>query len=171
MARKITPIPLTAEAFSPFGDVIEPGSASEARLINEGHTTRFHDLAGLDLTAAGGKPTINIFRSEPLPAPVTIKLMERHPKSSQAFYPLGSSPYLVVVAPPGDLDCDDINVFIATSDQGVNYHRGTWHHYSLALNETSDFLVVDRDGPDENCDEITLPESDWITIELTEQTQ
>lgn len=154
--REVIPVPLTPEAFKPFGDVIEASSLHEQRLINEGNTTRFHDLAELTLNHDGGKPGVSIFRSVPLPAPATLKFMERHPLSSQAFMPLSENPYLVVVAPAGELDESKITVFIANSGQGVNYHPGTWHHYCLALGETSDFLVVDRIADDENCDEVDL---------------
>lgn len=163
MARNITPKPLKKSSFAPFGDVIETGPG-EVRNINEGHTSRFHDLAELDLTEGGGRPSVNIFRSTPIPLPITIRMMERHPKSSQAFYPLGDEPYLVVVAPPGELDPAKIEVFAAGSHQGVNYHRGTWHHYSLATGDVSDFLVIDRIADDENCDEQTLDEGDQIII-------
>jgi len=112
----------------------------------------------------GGKPSVNIFRSAPLPLPITIRMMERHPKSSQAFYPLGDEPYLVVVAPPGQLDPAKIEVFVASASQGVNYHRGTWHHYSLATGGVSDFLVIDRIADDENCDEQVLDLHDQIII-------
>ena len=96
--------------------------------INEGNTQRFHDLAHLDLLSDNGKPSVNIFRSTPLASPITLRLMERHPKSSQTFFPLGDKPYLVVVAPPGELDMDKAETFLLQPDQGVSYHRGTWHH-------------------------------------------
>jgi ureidoglycolate lyase len=152
----ITPEQLTAEAFSRFGDVIDVQSARDCRVINGGNTHRYHNLARLSLTADRGTPLVNVFRSTPLPLPVTLKSMERHPLSSQTFYPLSANPYLVVVAPPGELRETEIRVFIATSTQGVNYHPGTWHHYSLALNSVSDFLVIDRGGREENCDEADL---------------
>ena len=38
----------------------------------------------------------------------------------------------------------------------VNYHAGTWHHPLLALDGISDFLVIDRAGPGNNCDEVEL---------------
>ena len=167
MSRHITPLPLTPEVFAKYGDVLHVDNAEEVRTINEGHTKRYHRIASPELTASDGKPSINIFRSEPQNLPFTVKLMERHPLSSQAFYPLGPNPYLVVVAPAGDLDPSSIEVFLAQPDQGVNYHAGTWHHYSLALGSTSDFLVVDRDADDENCDEVMLDEADWIMIEAT----
>ena len=156
--RALIPQSLSSEAFAPFGDVIEATSHSEQRLINEGNTTRFHNLARLSLDDLGGKPGISIFRSTPLPAPVTLKFMERHPLSSQAFMPLSENPYLLVVAPPGKFDESKVVAFIASRGQGVNYHPGTWHHYCLALEEVSDFLVVDRIADDENCDEVTLIE-------------
>jgi ureidoglycolate lyase len=156
--KELQVIPLTREAFAPFGDVIEVGESAEQREINEGHTTRFHDLAKLTLSDQGGQPAINIFRSKPLASPVCIRLMERHPISSQSFMPLSGHPFLVVVAAPGELDPEGITAFLASPNQGVNYHAGTWHHYCLALESTSDFLVVDRIADDENCDEVQLKE-------------
>lgn len=154
--RLLKPEPLTAAAFAPYGDVIECASAQEKRDINYGNTERFHDLARLDLTANGGKAIVSIFRSTPVPRPIGIKIMERHPLSSQAFYPLGNHPYMVAVAPKGEFYPDKIKAFIAGPHQGVNYHAGTWHHYSLALDKISDFLVIDRDGPGDNCDEVAV---------------
>ena len=162
---------LTNESFSTFGDVIETSAAKEERSINDGNTIRFDDLADLSLTGNKGRPLVNIFRSTPLPMPMTLKMMERHPLSSQAFYPLTDNPYLVVVAPAGEFKESAIRIFKARSDQGVNYNPGTWHHYSLALNNTSDFLVIDRgtvedDTLDGNCDEVVL--SKPIVIDLND---
>lgn len=164
--RRLTPKPLTAAAFARHGEVIETSDKAEQRSINEGHTTRFHDLARLELTRADGRPLVSIFRSEPLARPVTIRLMERHPLSSQAFFPLSGRPYLVVVAGQGALDAAGIEAFIAAPDQGVNYAPGTWHHYSLALEGVSDFLVIDRGGAGEDLDEARLAPEDQIVIEV-----
>jgi ureidoglycolate lyase len=163
--RLIKPVPLTAAAFAPHGDVIECANAGERREINYGHTVRFHDLARLDLGADDGRAGVSIFRSTPLPRPIGIKVMERHPLSSQAFYPLSRRPYLVVVAGKGDFNPANIRVFLAGPEQGVNYHAGTWHHFSLALDEVSDFLVIDRLGAGKNCDEIPLEGADSIQID------
>lgn len=163
--RKITPKPLTRDNFAVFGDVIEVHDQANNFTINDGYTQRYHDLAQVDVTENNGRTLINIFRSTPLSQPIAIKMMERHPLSSQAFVPLGQQPYLVVVAPKGKLNVADIEVFLATADQGVNYHKGTWHHYCLALNQSSDFIVVDRGGTGENCDVENLDGS--IVIEAT----
>lgn len=156
MKDKIIPQILTQQAFAAFGDVIEVSDNSRHFAINDGFTERYHDLAAVDVTNNQGRTLINIFRSTPLAQPIAIKMMERHPLSSQAFIPMGEQSYLVVVAPKGELNADLIQVFLASSEQGVNYHAGTWHHYCLALHQASDFLVVDRGGEGDNCDVITL---------------
>jgi len=162
MTRLIRPEPLTAAVFSPFGDVIACADDTKIRHINHGHTDRYHDLAALDLLAEGGRPVVSIFRSRPLPRPVAVEVMERHPLSSQAFFPLDRHPYLVLVAPKGDFDAGALKAFVAGPGQGVNYHAGTWHHYSLSLDKVCDFLVIDRDGPGQNCDEIDVAGLDIV---------
>nr|WP_085284988.1 ureidoglycolate lyase [Colwellia chukchiensis] len=152
----IRPEPLTSAAFREFGDVIEASDSAKVLTINQGYTQRYHDLATVDVSDHGGHALINIFRTTPLAQPIAIKMMERHPKGSQAFIPLGQQPYLVVVAPKGDLDLTQLRVFKASAGQGVNYHKGTWHHFCLALDVESDFLVIDRGGPGDNCDLVTL---------------
>lgn len=156
--RQLPVEPLQAASFAPYGEVIEVGQAREQRLINYGNTVRFHDLARLDLNADEGQSLVSIFRSTPLARPIALKVMERHPLSSQAFIPLGPHPYLVVVGGVGPLDPANLRAFLAQPHQGVNYRKGCWHHYSLALEATSDFLVIDRDGPGDNCQEVFLEE-------------
>lgn len=154
--QQVIPKTLTRENFAKFGDVIEVNDKAKHFSINDGFTQRYHDLADVDVTEGNGRTLINIFRSTPLEQPVKIKMMERHPLSSQAFIPMGRQSYLVVVAPKGELHTSKIEVFLASADQGVNYHKGTWHHYCLALHQVSDFLVVDRGGVGDNCDVIKL---------------
>lgn len=150
--------PLTASAFSPFGAVIQLEGARHYP-INEGTTERFHALALTDTQAAGGETGISLFRGQAFTLPFRLRVMERHPLSSQAFIPLQTQAddrYLVVVAPPGPLDVGQLRAFLARGFQGVQYARGVWHHPLIALDRNSDFLVVDRIGEDPNCDEIAL---------------
>lgn len=157
--------PLTAEAFAPYGDVIEIRDTVQHYPINYGHTERYHDLAFIDVSTEGGKAIVSLFRSQPLPLPIAIRLLERHPLGSQAFMPLSGRPYLVVVAAKGEFALETLRAFIAAPTQGVNYHRGTWHHFCLALQTSSDFLVIDRRGAGNNCDEIQLDGLDiWLDI-------
>ena len=152
--------PLTRAAFAPFGDVVEAEGARHFE-INNGSTTRFHDLARVDVAADGGHPLVNIFRARPLPMPLTVAMMEKHPLGSQAFIPLEAAPFLVVVAPPGESVAPaDLRAFLAEADQGVNYARGVWHHPVIALGRETDFLVIDRGGPGDNLAEFFFDEGD-----------
>lgn len=159
--RSLVPEPLTADAFAPFGDVIEASDRAEVIPINYGWTTRFNALA--DVAVGDGHAILSIFRSKPL-APLVLKIFERHPLGSQAFVPMQGRAYLVAVAPPGDFDPASVRLFRAEAHQGVNYAKGTWHHFLLALDAESDFLVVDREGPGDNLDEVELAEADWIAV-------
>jgi ureidoglycolate lyase len=155
--RELVVEALTPDAFAAFGDVIDAGAARTAYAVNDGTAQRFHALGRVDCD--GGTPVLSIFRAQPRPLPFAITMLERHPRGSQAFVPLSKLPYLVVVAtdpqqPP--------RAFLARDGQGVNFHRGTWHHPLLALERESDFLVVDREGDDDNCDEVVLPTPWWV---------
>ena len=160
--RDVTPEPLTPEAFAPFGRVIEASDAVERISINQGHAVRYDRLAALDVADGGGSGAISLFRAKPLAEPV-LRVFERHPLGSQSFVPLGGRDYLVAVAPAGDFDPAAIRVFRAGGGQGVHYTKGVWHHFLLVLEE-SDFLVVDRVGPGDNCDEVVLDAGDVIRV-------
>jgi len=163
--RDLTPEPLTAEAFAPFGDVIEASDRVRQVPINYGYTTRFDDLAAIDVADDGGHAVVSLFRARPLDPPV-LKIFERHPLGSQAFMPLQGRPFLVAVATYGGFDPGAIRVFRAKPHQGVNYAAGVWHHFLLPLEAESDFLVIDRAGPGENLDEIELAPADQIRVRL-----
>lgn len=153
MPLRLIPVPLSRAAFAPFGDVIEtPGAKSFP--INAGMVERFHDLARVE-TVDGGHPLISIFRGQPYALPLAVRHVERHPLGSQAFFPVGGDTrYAVIVAPPGDtVRPEDLRAFVAAPGQGVNYRPGIWHHVLLTLEQPADFIVVDRGGPGDNCDE------------------
>ncbi len=155
---------LTAEAFKPFGNVIQ--ATGDFRMINRDTTKRFHDLADINVSAKGGRPLFNIFRATPVSRPVAVTLLERHPLSSQTFFPLDNRAYLVLVAPAGDeVDISNIRTFLARGRQGVNYHRGVWHHPLLALDVETDFIVIDRGGEEKNCEEFYFPADTEIYID------
>ena len=160
--REMTPEPLTPEAFEPFGSVIEAADAAVKLDINQGHAVRYDALAEVDVADGGGMAVISLFRARPLGEPV-LKGFERHPLGSQSFVPLSGKPYLVAVAPAGDFDPAGIRLFRAEPHQGVHYRKGVWHHFLLVLAE-SEFLVVDRAGPGDNCDEVELAPADRIRV-------
>jgi ureidoglycolate lyase len=147
---------LSARAFAPFGDVLACEGARHYP-INEGTTERYHDLARID-PGPQGRVIVSIFRGQPRPFPLPITIMERHPLGSQTFMPLQRRPYLVVVAEPGPQASipGTLHAFLAQGEQGVNYAPGVWHHPLIAVDDVSDFLVIDRAGAGDNCDEVRL---------------
>ena len=150
----LKPQALTKTAFAAFGDVIETDGAQHYP-INQGTTERYHNLARVDVDELEGQPLISIFRGQPRPLPIALIMMERHPLASQAFIPMQRRDYLVVVSKPSEaVGPADLQAFRARGDQGVNYHRGVWHHPLLVLEPDSDFLIVDRGGEGHNLDEI-----------------
>jgi len=158
----MTPEPLTAEAFALFGKVIEASDEAVKLDINQGHAVRYDRLAEVDARDGGGAGAISLFRARPL-AELVLRSFERHPLGSQTFVPLSGRPYLVAVAPPGHFDPAAIRLFRAEGHQGVHYDKGVWHHFLLVLAE-SDFLVVDRSGPGDNCEEVELAPGDEIRV-------
>ena len=155
--RSLVAEPLTREAFALFGDVIDTDGA-ESFPINQGRTERFHALSRVELSGATDRGILSIFRGQPL-TPLEIALMERHPLGSQSFIPMNNVDFLAVVAPPGDFDEAAVRVFLVKGHQGVTYHAGTWHAPLLPLTADADYLVVDRQGLGQNCDEVDLQQS------------
>jgi ureidoglycolate lyase len=148
--------PLTAEAFEPFGDVIQRQGVIPEN-INYGQTQKFADLALIDTSECGGETAVHLYRSQAATLPFLIERMERHPLGSQAFMPLHQRSFPVIVAPAGDdPDIQTIRGFITNGEQGINYRKGVWHHYQISLNGICDYLVIDRIGPNLNCEEWVL---------------
>ncbi|MBY6029104.1 ureidoglycolate lyase [Halomonas sp. DP8Y7-1] len=148
--------PLTAEAFAPFGDVIDARTSSSFP-INAGRTQRHHDLVAIETLGDNARPMISLFVSQPIELPLTLSFLERHPLGSQAFMPLHEERFIIVVAPPGDaIEPDQVRAFVTDGRQGVNYRAGTWHAIQSVLDREGEFLVVDRGGDGDNCDEFPL---------------
>ena len=154
---RLTPEPLSADAFAPFGEVIETQDR-DFFMINNGSTKRYHQLAEVELGQPQDRAIISIFRAQALAMPLTVSMMERHPQGSQAFIPLKQNPFLIIVAPPGDEPSpESLRAFVTDGSQGINYRRGVWHHPILCCVPEDDFLVVDRAGSGNNCDEHFYP--------------
>jgi ureidoglycolate lyase len=154
--------PLTKAGFAPFGEVVETADV-KPKLINEGFAERFDDLAGIDVAAEGGEVNVSLFICSARPAPLVIKLMERHPLGSQLFMPLNGAPWLVVVCTDPDVH-SSYRAFSASGRQGVNYARNCWHHPLLVVADASPFVVIDRKGAGSNLEEKWLEAANWLHV-------
>ncbi|WP_323752338.1 ureidoglycolate lyase [Marinobacter sp.] len=148
--------PLTTDAFADFGEVIDHRS-TDYFMINGGITRRHHDLAKVETLGEGARTLISIFVSQPVQLPLELSFLERHPLGSQAFMPLQGERFVIVVAPAGDIiDPTQVRAFVTDGQQGINYHAGTWHAIQSVLDAEGRFLVVDRGGAGNNCDEYPI---------------
>ncbi len=150
MSNRITAQPLTAEAFAPFGDVMDASGAPD-KLINQGKCGRFHDKAQLDFS--DGAAGISIFQGEVETLPLSLQMVERHPDGSQAFVPMSLEPFLVVVAHDDAGVPKDPKAFVTAPGQAINFHRGTWHGVLTPLTKPGLFAVIDRIGVGANLQE------------------
>ena len=140
-------LPLTAERFAPYGEVIEAGGAVNA--MNDARFDRFDELCELD---TDGQTAVGIVRCRAATRlPYRVDVVERHPLGTQAFVPLDGQRFVVAVAEPGGPP-DRLAAFVTNGRQGVNYRRGTWHMPLIALGAGQRFLVIDRRPGERNCD-------------------
>ena len=155
--------PLTRANFKAYGDVIEMEGAAHYP-INGGKTERFHDLAKIEANGPNARVLVSLFRGQPYALPLQLSLVERHPLGSQAFYPLGGKPWLVIVALDLNGQPAEPEVFLASGNQGVNYPAGQWHGVLTPIGEPQDFIVVDRGGDGTNLEEFSYAQPFSITL-------
>ncbi|KAI9311435.1 galactose-binding domain-like protein [Dichotomocladium elegans] len=167
--------PLTSEKFKAYGDVVEANSSStNVTDANQGTAEKFHFLADIvnRYPKKDGRTNLCVFRCRPArELPFKVKLLERHPYSSQAFIPMTDGKtrgYLVVVClskPDGSPDISTMKAFVASSKQGINYRQGVWHHPMIALEYETDFacLVHENGVPDDDCE---VTDVDQVVVQV-----
>lgn len=157
--KRLTIEPLEQGAFAPFGDVIDTRRRDAQNVaINDGFTQRHHALSPVQ--TEGNDPILSVFETRSFGLPLQIRMLERHPRGSQAFIPMGDSgtrDFLIVVAEgDGAPDPETIRAFRVSAGQGVNFHAGVWHHPNIVIEGSQTFLVVDRSDPASNLEEFTF---------------
>jgi ureidoglycolate lyase len=128
---EISPQPLDAVAFVPFGELID---------VPEQAVRTYYDEALGNLRPSAQPSLSMILKAETPDRPLRATMLERHEFSSQTFIPIDVARWLIVVAPhaaQGGPDVKAVRAFIATGRQGVTYKPNTWHH---------GLTVLDRPG-------------------------
>ena len=133
--------PMTAEAFAPFGELIEPRSRpADGR--------RFFPI---DFRIEG-RTTVDVIW-QPIEER-RFRLLERHFAVTQAFIPLEGAPAVVAVAAPTNLDDpeaiprpEDVRAFRIEPGKGYAYRTGTWHSLDRYLLEPpgASFVILNVD--------------------------
>jgi ureidoglycolate lyase len=142
---------LDINIFSKFGDIIQKKNALELRSINQGTTTRYHNISKLSLESKNGNSSISIFSGSPRDLPIEIKIMEKHPIASQSFLPIQDYDWLIVVCEEKNElpDLNTLRCFHVDGDTGITYNQNVWHH-PLLVKKKQDFWVIDRINDQEN---------------------
>ncbi|KAI8993038.1 allantoicase [Trametes punicea] len=140
-APVIPAVPLTPEAFAPFGQVVQAYADVNAvpdprntrvTCANQGTATKFHKLALLESSyppGCGATAGLSVYRCKPIDVKPggewEVKLLERHPCTNQAFIPMNGgtghgdaledpgTSYLVIVAQNGADDKPDLHTMRA----------------------------------------------------------
>lgn len=147
--------PLTAEAFAPYGEMLELGHGA-SRSINAGTSVRIDLPSALDLAREGGAPQLATFHVQAQPAQGPWRMLERHRFGSQTFVPLAAGRWIVLVARGVDKpDLATLAAFSAGPRHGITLHAGTWHHPLIAL-DAGLFLVLERAAAAVDCDVVPL---------------
>ena len=166
--RTLRPVPLTVEVFAPFGEVVSVDAAAE-KAANQGTAQRSDFTASLLTTRPHAKANVAVFKSQPRVLPFKVSMLERHVHSSQLFSPLSVSRYVVVVAPSsfdGTCDQDQLQAFLASPLQAINYKPGTWHHPLLVLDQEAQFLMLAwEDGTANDCEELELTQAWTLAVD------
>ncbi|GAA5236271.1 ureidoglycolate hydrolase [Verticiella sediminum] len=132
----IIPTPLTAEAFAPYGHVLQC-PRQPAR--------QYHDPILANLRGSGASPSLSLITVAPTALPLRLTALERHAYSSQTFIPLDVAAYVVIVAPrapDGGPDGGAAQAFLAGPEQAVSYHADTWHHGLTVLERQARFAIL-----------------------------
>jgi ureidoglycolate lyase len=114
--RDLTPMELTPAAFAPFGTVVPP--------MEDGTLFGPQDAA---LHFGTGTPRFYAMR---LPnRGLVVSRITQHRAVTQVLASAGGLPWLIVVAPPTDVEpvLEDIRAFMVPGDAAVMLSRGTWH--------------------------------------------
>lgn len=133
-STKVIPaLPLTPEAFAPYGHVVQAYTTPIAAprgvkvtSVNQGSAMKYHALAPVKSSYpedAGAQTALSMFRSKAIDAKLgevfDVKLLERHPCTNQAFFAVGAAgvseyaltnqgrAYLVIVVLNGEGKCRD----------------------------------------------------------------
>jgi ureidoglycolate lyase len=155
----ITARPIDTDSFAPYGQLLdtpmEPGRYDfQARLFNG---------------RPEATPNLLLARADAAALPLDMAVMERHPHSSQAFFPLQAARYLVMVCPDsgdGGPDTARLDAFLVSGAQGINYNPGTWHHPLTALDSAANFAaLVWENGSDADTEWYTLTPEQRVRIE------
>jgi ureidoglycolate lyase len=155
----IKAVRLSAEAFAPFGQVLEGGGATIER---KAFAARMHN------GRAHARPNMTYMKIAPAVAAIRIEVLERHVHSNQTFIPLNGTRHLVVACPSladGRPVVTELRAFVAEGGQAINYDANVWHAPRTALCAPGEFVMFRWDDGSE-LDTETFALDQAVTVDV-----
>jgi len=152
--RRLIAKPLTADAFTPYGEVLE-APRDFGRTYIEGALANGRPAAKPSLSFSLAKPIARL--------PLEAVQMERHEFSSQSFVPMNPGRFFVIVAPKlsgGGPDAARAEAFVTAPGQGVTYGMDVWHHPLSVIGDPIRFAIfmwLERSRTDEEFVQLDRP--------------
>lgn len=141
---KLRPQPMTAEAFAPYGTVINGDRQDEPHYSSDIGTAAWR----VDLDVA--QPLYIALRTPP--STLLVTQLERHFNVQQTFLPLGGATAALIVARPTSGDDlpgpQDVAAFLLDGSFGYALHVGTWHSLDrlpVTAADTNWFMITHAD--------------------------
>lgn len=188
--------PLTIKSFEPYGSIVSPDEEiskldDSAKNANQGTAIKLLQVSQIQNGLDQRTPNWNLFRCFPQPhlkrrmnqdqdgiaVNHAIRVLEKHPYSSQTFIPMGAQSdeiaYVVVVAledaETNKPNLSTVRAFLCKGNQAVTYGAGVWHApmIVLGLREYIDFGVLiyellEPEAPEKDCVENFYGESELV---------
>jgi ureidoglycolate lyase len=130
-------LPLTPEAFAPFGQVIGPSADGKP-----------YDKEDAQLDLSRGTPRFYMMTLQR--ADRTFRQITRHLSVTQCLAAMGGKPWLIAVAPPNDPDDEtrmpdpkEIKAFLVPGNLAIKLHRSAWHAGPFTSDEPVDFMNLE----------------------------
>ena len=157
VAQRLAAQPLSARAFAPYGDVIEP--AEDGALFGPADAT-------LELQL--GTPRLYIMRlHDRVPS---FHRITRHRAVTQCLASVGGASWLLAVCPPDGVELADampdvgrLAAFVIPGNVAVKLHRGTWHagpYFDGSEHSFFNLELADTNEVDHHSEEI----GDWRIV-------
>jgi ureidoglycolate lyase len=140
-ARQLPVERLGADAFAPFGVVLEAGTADAEHLNRApGHLGFLWVHRRLEFPSAPSICTLRYYYRG-----TRCEFLQKHPSSTVVLVPMGMRPSVVYVAPDdgeGRPRLDEARAFLLDGSRGLTMHPGVWLRYAYPLGPFVDFVYV-----------------------------
>jgi ureidoglycolate hydrolase len=162
--RRVPVERLDAANFRPFGSVVEPGEADDAKLNRApGQMAYMWVHQQLEYPRTPFIATCRYhFRG------ARCEYLQKHPASTVVLVPLDAKPSVIWVAADraGEPELATVRAILLDGRRGVVVNPGIWIRYAYPILDTADFAYISaRDDPEDDIERRYLERDDQVVLE------